>query len=203
MTTTAFQYVFDNAESIGIDRRATVAQTITRDNTIRTVSRGGQVWRFEVKLPDGMPWDAARPYIEAIDAADRYTPGTVQMNNAGYTEWLNKYRGNGTSFAATWTQGATSATLTSGTGSPYKFRAGDYIQLGASGHVYTVTTDVGSAANTVPLNRAIIDSTGSGNLVIGPAVTWTVICSELPQWTITSRNQVSWSGAFKFYEVLT
>lgn len=202
MTTTAFQYVFDNAESIGIDRRATVAQTITRDNTVRTVSRGGQVWRFEVRLPDGMPWDAARPYIEAIDYADRYTEGTVQISNTGQTSWLNTYRGNGSSFAATWTQGATSITLTSGSGSPYKFRVGDLIQLGASGHVYSVVADVNSASTTVNLNRAIIDATGSGSLVIGPAVTWTVLCTDLPQWTISARNQVSWSGPFKFYEVL-
>jgi hypothetical protein len=203
MTTTAFQYIFDNAESIGIDRRATVAQTITRDNTVRTVSRGGQVWRFDVSLPNGMPWDAARPYIEAIDYADRYTTGNVQMNNTGYTSWLNKYRGDGTTFAATWIQGETSITLTSGTASTYKFRVGDFIQLGSGGHVYTVVADANSAATTVNLNRAIIDVTGSGSLVIGPAVTWTVICTEMPSWTISSRNQVDWSGSFKFYEVLT
>ena len=69
MTTTAFQYVFDNAESISIDRRAVTAQTMTRDNTVRTVSRGGQVWRFDVKLPDGPTWSGARPYITAIDYA--------------------------------------------------------------------------------------------------------------------------------------
>jgi hypothetical protein len=61
MTTTAFQYVFDNAESISINRRSTTAQTISRNNTVRTVSRGGNVWRFEVKLPDGIRWSDARP----------------------------------------------------------------------------------------------------------------------------------------------
>jgi len=202
MTTTAFQYVFDNAQSIGIDRRATVAQTISRDNTVRTVSRGGQVWRFEVRLPDGMPWDAARPYIEAIDYADRYTQGTVQMNNTGYTSWLNKYRGDGTAFTASWTQGATSITLSGGSASTYKFRVGDFIQLGSGGHVYSVVADVNSISSTVNLNRAIVDANGSGSLIIGPAVTWTVICTEMPSWTIDARNQVSWSGPFRFSEVL-
>lgn len=202
MTTTAFQYVFDNAESISIDRRAMTAQTIARDNTVRTVSRGGQVWRFSVKLPDGMPWSTARPYIEAIDYADRYTQGTVNLNNAGLNTWLTPYRGDGSTFAASWTQGATSITLTSGTASTYKFRVGDLIQLGSSGHVYSVVADVNNVATTVNLNRAVVDATGSGSLVIGPAVTWTVICTELPQWTISARNQVAWSGAFTFYEVL-
>lgn len=203
MTTTAFQYVFDNAESIGIDRRATVAQTISRDNTVRTVSRGGQVWRFTVRLPDGMPWDTARPYIEAIDYADRYTQGTVQISHSGQTSWLNKYRGDlSTTPTATWIQGATAITLTSGTATTYKFRTGDLIQLGSAGHVYSVVGDVSVSSTTVNLNRAVIDATGSGTVLYGPAVTWTVICTELPSWTISARNQVSWSGAFTFYEVL-
>lgn len=202
MTTTAFQYVFDNAESIGIDRRAMTAQTISRDNTVRTVSRGGQVWRFTVRLPDGMPWDTARPYIEAIDYADKYTNGTVNLNNSGLRTWLTPYRGDGTTFNASWTQGATSITLTSGTASTYKFKVGDLIQLGSSGHVYSVVADVNSSGTTVNLNRAVVDATGTGTLVIGPAVNWTVVCTELPAWTISARNQVSWSGAFTFYEVL-
>ena len=96
MTTTAFQYIFDNAQSISIDRRAVTAQTISRDQTVRTVSRGGQIWRFTVRLPDGLRWSDARPYIEAIEAADRYTTGTVQLSNTGYTSWLTAYRGSAT-----------------------------------------------------------------------------------------------------------
>jgi hypothetical protein len=179
------------------------AQTISRDNTVRTVSRGGQVWRFTVRLPDGMPWDAARPYIEEIDYADKYTNGTVNLNNSGLNTWLTKYRGDLSSTpAATWTQGATSITLTSGTATTYKFRVGDFIQLGSSGHVYSVVADVNTVGTTVNLNRAVVDATGSGTVIYGPAVNWTVVCTELPAWTISARNQVSWSGAFTFYEVL-
>ena len=29
-----------------------------------------------------------------------------------------------------------------------------------------------------------------------------VICTVFPQWTIFARNQISWSGAFEFVEVL-
>ena len=32
--------------------------------------------------------------------------------------------------------------------------------------------------------------------------TWTVRCIQFPEWTIFARNQVSWSGAFVFQEVL-
>jgi hypothetical protein len=202
--TTAFQYVFDNAESIGFNRRAVTAQTTSRDGTVRTVSRGGQIWRFDVKLPDGIRWSDAREYIEAIDAADRTTVGTVSLSNPGYVPWLNAYRGNSvnyTGFEASWTQGATSITLTTSpvTTSGFKFRAGDIIQLG-TGRVYSVTADTNT--NTVNLNRPVLDATGSGALSVADNVTWSVICVELPTWTIFARDQVSWSGNFVFYEAM-
>jgi len=207
MTTTAFQVVFDRAESIGIDRRSVTAHTIARDNTIRTVSRGGQVWRFDVKLPDGIAWSELRPYIEAIDYADRYTEGVVQLSNTGYTSWLNKYQGNSvnsTGFVANATQGSANLTLTTSptTTSGYKFRAGDFIQLGTTGRVYSVVSDVAFNSNAVTLHRAVLDASGSKNLICGPNVSWTVICSQLPKWNIFARDQVSWDGSFIFYEAM-
>lgn len=206
MTTTAFQYVFDNAESINFNRKATTAQTIARNGTVRAVSRGGQIWKFEVKLPDGIRWSDARPYIEAIDFADRYTDGTVQINRSGYNSWLTPYLGNcsnTSAITASWTQGNTSITLTGGqAASGYNFKAGDLIQLKSTGKVYSVVSNVAYNSNTVNLNRPIIDATSSGTLVVGTAVTWKVICADLPQWTIFARDQVSWSGPFVFYEYL-
>ena len=205
--TTAFQYIFDNAESISIDRRAVTAQTVSRNNTVRSVSRGGQIWRFDVKLPDGPRWTDLRPYIEAIEYADRYTVGTVQINNAGYNDWLTKYQGtagNPNAMLASWTQGTNIVTLTGGqAASGYNFRAGDFIQLGNTGRVYSVTADIPFTTNAVTVNRPIIDATGSGTLNTGYNVTWNVICTEMPRWTIFARNQVSWSGAFVFYEDMT
>lgn len=206
MTTTAFQYVFNNAETINFNRKAVVASTTTRSGIVRSASRGGQIWRFEVKLPDGIRWSDARAYIEKIDAADRYTDGNVQINNSGYNSWLTAYQGNVANTAAvtaSWVQGAMSITLTGGqAASGYNFKAGDLIQLGSSGKVYSVTADVAYNSNTVPVNRPVIDSTGSGTLVIGTAVTWNVLCVDLPQWTIFARDQVSWSGPFVFSEVM-
>ena len=207
MTTTAFQYIFDNAESISFDRRAVTAQTISRDQTVRTVSRGGQIWRFTVALPNGIRWSDARPYIEAIDAADRYTTGNVQISNTGYTTWLNAYRGSAattTGFYANITKGWANATITANptVASGYKFRAGDIVQAGTTGNVYSITSDVAFNSNAVTFNRAVKDSTGNVALTVGPAVTWTLICTQLPTWTIFARDQVSWSGDFVFYEAL-
>ena len=200
MTTTAFQYIFDRAQTITVDRRAVTAQTITRDSTVRTVSRGGQVWRFTVAMPP-QPWAEARPYIEAIDAAGRTTAGTVQIRQAGQA-WIAGYQGDGGTFTGNWTQGNTSFTLTQGTATSYKFRTGDLLQLGSTGHVYTVTADVNSSTNTVPVNRPIIDATGTGTIAVGQAVNWIVYCTELPTWTLQPAQLVSWSGAFVFYEAL-
>jgi len=33
-------------------------------------------------------------------------------------------------------------------------------------------------------------------------LSYTVICTQFPEWTIFARNQVSWSGAFVFVEVV-
>ena len=207
MTTTAFQYVFDNAESISINRRSTTAQTISRNNTVRTVSRGGNVWRFEVALPAGIRWSEARPYIEAIEAADRFTAGTVQINNSGYNSWLTNYQGSAvstTGFYAQVTNGYANATITANptVSSGYKFKAGDIVQVGTTGNVYSVTTNVAYNSNDITFNRPVLDTTGNVALTVGPAVTWTVICTEMPRWSIFARDQVSWSGPFVFYEVV-
>jgi hypothetical protein len=207
--TTAFQYVFDKATSISINRRAVVAQTTTRDQTVRTVSRGGQVWRFDVQLPDGISWTTLRPYIESIDYADRYTVGQVQINNAGYNDWLTPYQGNSVNysgFSGSWTQGGTTITLTVSptTSSGYKFKKGDLIQLNyaGSGHVYSVANDVVFNSNAVTVNRPILDASSTSVLKVGPDVTWSVVCTDIPDWKIFARDQISWSGSFKFMEYM-
>jgi hypothetical protein len=201
--TTAFQYVFDYAETISINKRRVIGSTITRDNTVRAVSRGGQTWRFEVKLPDGIAWSQARPYIEKMEYLDRSTVGTVQINNAGYNTWLMKYQGNSVStMTATFSSGST-ITLTAGqAASGFNFKAGDLIQLGSSGRVYSAAADVAYNSNTVTLNRPVAETAGTYTLIRGPSVTWNVICTEFPSWTIFARDQVSWAGPFIFYESL-
>lgn len=41
-----------------------------------------------------------------------------------------------------------------------------------------------------------------GNIAPGSDETYTVICTVFPDWTIFSRDLVSWSGAFEFVEVV-
>ena len=207
----SFQYVIDYAESISINRLKVVGSTTSRDGTVRSVSRGGQVWRFDVKLPDGMRWsDEWRSKISQLEALDRTTTGTFQLNNAGHA-WLSQYQGNSvnsTGFVATIVQGSTSITLTTSpaTASGFKFKAGDLIQLGSAGKCYTVAADVpytGAGSTTVTLHRPCLDaSANSVALRVGANCVFSVVCTEFPQWNLFARDQVSWSGPFIFSEAL-
>jgi hypothetical protein len=122
----AFQWVFDKAESISVNKRAIVGQTITRNQTVRAVSRGNAIKRYTVKLPD-MVWSEVATYIAALDAAGRFTKETIKLDNAGYNSWM----------------------------------------------------DHGDINNTDTVS---------------------VLCVTFPDWTISARNIVSWSGPFVFFE---
>lgn len=203
----SFQWIIDNAETISMERKQVVASTTTRDGTTRSVSRGGQFWRFEVKLPDGPRWSQSRGDISRIEKVDRVNNGTFQINNAGH-DWLSGYQGNSvniTGFVATIVEGSDTITLTTSptTASGYKFKAGDLIQLGTSGKVYTVAADVLFNSNSVQLHRPVIESGASGvALRVGPNCVFSVRCVSFPKWTIFARDQISWDGPFVFHEVM-
>jgi hypothetical protein len=202
--TTAFQTVIDNAQSISINRKRKVAQTVSRDGTVKATSLGGQVWEFEVKLPDGPSWEEYRPLIERMEALDRVTVGQIQINSSGH-QWLSGYQGDLSStngITVSYSSG-NSVTITSGAtlGSGFRFRAGDFIQLG-NNSVYSVADDVPYNQSTITLNRPVREAAGSYTLRVGQNVIWDVICVQFPDWTIFQRNQVSWSGAFVFAEAI-
>jgi len=199
-----FQWVFDNAESISVDRNPIVGQSITRNQTVRSVSRGSGIWKFTVKMPDGFQWTVARPYVSKLEALGKFSTGTIQLNTTGQG-WIAQYQGNSvntTGFYCTAVNGASSITLTTSptTSSGYKFRAGDLIQIGSTPTVYTVASDCVYNSNTVNLNRAVETAGTNLNLKVGPAVTWTVVCTALPSWTLVDYNRVAWNGTFTFYE---
>jgi hypothetical protein len=202
----SFQFVIDNAESIAINRRRVVASTQSRDGTVRSVSRGGQAWRFEVKLPDGPAWSNYRRQISQLEALDRVTTANIQLNTVGQ-EWLYRYQGNIANLAnirVTIPSSGNTVTLTAGQAtSGFNFRAGDFLQLRTDGRVYTVAADVPFNSNTVTLHRPLLDAAGTNQVVrVGPACVFNVICTEFPDWSIFARDQVSWSGPFVFSENL-
>lgn len=204
----SFQWIIDYAETISMERKRVVASTTTRGGVVRTVSRGAQPWRFEVKLPDGIGWQELRQDLTKAELLDRVTAAPIQINVAGQAAYLSKYQGNSvnfTGFVATTTSNSSTITLTASptTASGFKFRAGDFIQLGTSGRVYTVAADVAFNSNTVTLHRPVIEASAAGvALRVANNVIWTVVCTQFPTWTIFARDQVSWSGPFVFNEVM-
>ncbi len=211
----AWQWVFDHAETLSINKRPIVSQTITRDQRVRSVSRGGNVWRFTVKLPTGLRWSDMRGYIEQIDNANLLTAETISLS-ADKFAWLTGYRGESVSpttmtFKFTAAQQASDPTKfevgnMSGDSTTIILRRGDLIQpLG--GHVYTVADGITKGSNPtklVQVNRPILEtpSDTAVTLLVANDVSWNVQCVQCPTWTIIERDIVSWNGEFVFYEVL-
>lgn len=204
----AFQWIINNAENISIDGRGTVAQTITRENVIRSVSRGGRVWKFTVSPSPGATYTQARPYLAKLDQMDRVVPATISFNHPGFQQ-IYGYLGTGTGgFSVTVPSGTgvTQVTVSAGALGAGEFvcRAGDWLQIGSTGSVYQVVEDpaTGNAA-TVTLNRPVDEAAGIYTGYFGADVTWTVICTTRPTWNLVPAGAnmlVNWSGEFVFYE---
>ncbi len=125
----SFQWIIDNAETLSINRKKTVAQTTARDGKVRSVSRGTPPKRFEVKLPDGIRWTELKSNIEAAEALDRVSTAVITIPYAKFPWFYD-------------------------------------------------------------------------NVAPGTDLSYTVICTQFPEWIIFARDQVSWSGPFVFVEVV-
>lgn len=75
----SFQWIVNRAETLSINRKKVVAQTTSRDGTVRAVSRGSMARRIEIKLPDGIPWTELKSLIESAETLDRFTTATITI----------------------------------------------------------------------------------------------------------------------------
>lgn len=80
--TAPFQWIIDNCVDVQVNHRQIVAHTISRDSTVRAVSRGGKVWRFVVTPNPGLKYSEVAAKLAELDAADRFTEETVTFANA-------------------------------------------------------------------------------------------------------------------------
>jgi hypothetical protein len=80
---TEYQWVFDRAETISVDTRPNILQTISRNGTIRSTNLGGNVNRFEVKVPDGIPYNEIKNRLIDIQTVDRHTATNVTVTLDG------------------------------------------------------------------------------------------------------------------------
>ena len=200
----SFQYVIDNATSISIAKKKRVAQTVSRSGVVKTTSLGGQVYEFSVSLPNGFRYSDNRSFIEKVEGLDRTTVDTIQLNNPGH-DYISQYQGDVTApNIVVSTDGTNEITFVSGVtiSSGFVFKAGDFIQLGTTGSVYTVIEDVLATDSTFRVHRPVLEADSSYTLQVGQDVSWQVICVELPQFTIFGYDQVQWDGNFVFVEAL-
>jgi len=204
--TTAYQWIIDNSVDMQVNKRAIVAQTMSRDQTIRTTSRGGQLWRFEITPSPGARWSESRGYLEAIDKADRYTKADINFSAAAF-KYIFGYLGSSTTqtgWTASVTNGSDTITVAGGNAaSGFRFKAGDVLQIAGDTRVYAVSADVAWNSTTVVLNRQVTRATGTAlALTLGQNVVWKVICTQLPDYKLVSVDRVEWSGSFGFVEAL-
>lgn len=75
----SFQWVFDNASSLSINRKKIVASTTARDGTVKAVARGNGAKVFTVTLPNGPRWSDIYTDIEALEALDKYTTDDISI----------------------------------------------------------------------------------------------------------------------------
>ena len=193
----SFQWIIDNAEDIQINKRGIVAQTMARDQTVRSLSRGGVIWRFTVTPSSGLRYNDAgvRSYIETIDNFDRLTPFYANFSHLN----LFPVQATGTvPTGITVTQGSNTATVSGGSGT--RLKSGDVVQLTGQPRVYTVFGDV--TATNVVLNRPVLESSGSYSLTVGNSCSFRLICTQIPDYRITPGNIINWTGPFVFVESL-
>ena len=193
----SFQWIVDNAESVQINKRGVVAQTVARDQTVRSLSRGGIIWRFTVTPASGLRYNDAgvRSYIETIDNIDRISPAYINFSRYK----LFAYQGTGAPTSMTVTQGSSSATISGGSGA-FRFLSGDVVQLSTRNPVYSIYGNV--TGTSVTLHRPVIDPSGTYALNIGNNVQFYVICTQIPDYKILPGGLVQWTGDFTFVESL-
>lgn len=205
----SFQYVIDNATELSITKRQRVSQTVSRSGVVKTASLGGQIYEIRARLPDGPRWSENRSFIEQIEALDRTTVSTISINNPGH-DYIIGYQGvqpdpNTVTVTPSATPNRLSITggVTISGGGNLLFKAGDYIQLGNNGTVYTVTSNVAATNTIIDVHRPVKEPQGlTFTLNVGQNVSWNVICVSFPTWTLFGYDQVRWDGDFVFAEVV-
>ena len=81
-------------------------------------------------------------------------------------------------------------------------KAGDIVKFAGNTTVYTVTEDVLYNQTTVPVNRPIVMDNGIYNMTVGSDCNFYVICTTMPNYTITPLGIITWNGVFEFSEFL-
>jgi hypothetical protein len=206
-----FQVLFNSAQSIEIDRRKVVGQSISRSQRIKSAERvTAQPFVLTVKPIAVFPYTTTRTIFEAIQNYDRTAECVVNIANTPNLHYLTRYQGDFsvaeraamtiTNFTGT---SVTIAVNTSTSG--YIFRGGDWIQPTNSRYPYIVTEDVINFGSfkTFQVHRPLITSENTNTnttMKIGTATTMVVVAQEFPTYRIIRRDWAEYTGDFVFVE---
>jgi hypothetical protein len=213
-----FQVIINSAQSIEIDRRRLVGQSISRSQRIKTAQRlSAQPFILTVKPIPIFKYTETRFALEAVLNYDRNTECVIQLGATARLNYLTDYTGQlSLSDANALTISAfSSSTVTIGTlpaiggsitTSTIILRAGDFIQPQNSRYPYVVTSDIlrgsGSTAQGT-VHRPLITSEGitvTGAMKVGTETTMVVVASDFPTYEIVQRDWARFTGDFTFVE---
>lgn len=216
----SLQTIIDNCVSITIDRRKLAGYTVSRSGLIKISSVASNVpWQMVVDMHAGMSYSQNRAMLEELDRVDRVQATTI---NIGATNpniaYVTEYQGDlsaaqinnitiSSANVLTVTMDVSNVTASA---SAYVFRKGDYWQpTGAYKYPYTVTADVqrGSGSTVdVPINRPFIDQAGytevGAGIDVGTEVTWNMLVTSKPSYSVIPYDRIAWDGAFELVEVI-
>jgi hypothetical protein len=221
----SIQTIIDKAQAIEFDRRAVVAQSVSRSQRIKTAERNtGQPLQMTVTPPGMLRYSANRGVIEAIMTTDRVTEVQVNLANNSKLNYLTSYQGGlrlnqaqaVTISAFTLTSmtlgnlptigSTTTNTTTFVTSSTVIFASGDYIQPAGSRYPYIVSNTVIRGTDSVvtaTVHRNLITSeatTITGAILVGNSCTFRMIVNILPTYKLVSNDRVQFTGDFSLIE---
>ena len=214
------------SESVSIDDRRFVGQSISRNQRITTAEVLTVVpFIFDMKPMNYLLYSQNRDLLSSLRINDR---SLEQYLNFGTTGWNNyiKYRGDMTGVqiaACQWQTSSANKTLVLGnlpaiSSSAYIVKTGDFCQVGRYSYIATADVQRGSGSTVnITVHRSLITAVASAtNAVIGEygttisiggstytGVTFPVILTEYPNYTLvpmTNDSFIQWNGAFKAME---
>ena len=214
----SIQSIVDRAQAIEFDRRAIVAQSISRSQRIKTAERNsGQPLQMMVTPPGMLKYSTNRGVIEAIMTTDRVSEVQINLANNTKMRYLTALQGELTytqvtamtitNFTSTsMTLGGLPAISGSVTSSTVIFKPGDYIQPAGSRYPYIITNTVIRGTNTVvtaTTHRSLITSeatTVTGAILVGNTCTFQMVVLTLPTYKLVSNDRVQFTGDFTLVE---
>jgi hypothetical protein len=212
----SLQTIINYAESITINRRKVAGIQFTRNQIARVnslVTRNP--WRFTVKMPALLQYAESRELIETLDKIDRITPQEITFSDVAGQSFMFAYQGdmNATQRNAVTIASFSGKTLTLnvpatlGIGAVI-FEAGDVIQIIGYPYPFSVESQVVKAAGStvsVTVHRGNFfdpteDPVTGLTLVYGNAVTFNMLCTNMPTYTIIPGPYVQFDSDFELYE---